>query len=117
MTAYMVSNSKMTAYRVPHHDEAPSDEMIEWLHTCPHEWNGDESGIVIEVIEDHPYTASPGDWVVCSPSGWTVVSAKEMDTLLGVELQPEYSTRSVFMVWWFIVAAIVSFWIATCVPY
>ena len=34
-------------FQIPAHDEMPSDEMIEWLHSIKQEWDGDESGITV----------------------------------------------------------------------
>lgn len=36
----------MTAtWTVPGHDEDPSEELIEWLHDLPIDWDGDPGGI------------------------------------------------------------------------
>ena len=68
-----------TAYRIPAYDEDPSDELIEFLHANPHEWEGSESGISLE----HPHVgrqeAAPGDWIVCASGVYCAVAQSDMD--------------------------------------
>ena len=64
-----VANEHITAYRVPMHDEDPTDEMIEWLHSSPLSWDGDESGICFHAL------AAPNGWVgerIAAPGDWIV---------------------------------------------
>lgn len=83
----MISTEHMVAFRVPLHDEHPSEEMIEWLGSSPLSWDGDESGIVFYNLgradRDRPVEcceviAAPGDWVVQIVRGnqWVVVPAE-----------------------------------------
>lgn len=60
----------MKIFRIPDHDTAPSEEMIDWLGTCTQDWEGDESGIRISVpfplSADGVFvdtTGGPGDFV------------------------------------------------------
>lgn len=56
-------------FQVPAHDEMPSDEMIEWLHSIKQEWDGDESGITVLV------GMTPGgeqDWRIAGPGDWLI---------------------------------------------
>lgn len=43
----------LTVCRIPHHDEDPSDEFVEWLHENTADWSGDENGIVISCGGEH----------------------------------------------------------------
>ncbi len=83
----MISTEHMVAFRVPLHDEHPSEEMIEWLESSPLRWDGDESGIVFynlgradrgSPIECRDVIAAPGDWIVQIVRGnqWVVVPAE-----------------------------------------
>lgn len=63
----------LTAWRVPHHSVDPSDQMVEWLNTCPIDWDGDESGVVIG--DD---LAAPGDWVVEHRGQWFVLHRADL---------------------------------------
>lgn len=56
-------------FKVPLFDEMPSDEMIDWLHENPNDWEGDESGIALSFPgqgdQNIKYSqAFPGDYVV-----------------------------------------------------
>ena len=56
-------------YQIPAHDDMPSDEMIDWLHSIKQEWNGDESGITVNQGRDEKgeevwTIAAPGDWLI-----------------------------------------------------
>lgn len=52
----------ITMFQVPNFSEDPGDDMVEFMQECPHEWNGDECGISIE-IANISYEATPGMWV------------------------------------------------------
>lgn len=66
----------MIAFQIPQYDQDPSDAMIDWLATCPCEWNGDDSGITMEVAPGVIQQGSPGDWVVQRTAGWGIVDAE-----------------------------------------
>ena len=70
----------MRVFKVPAHDEMPSEEMIEWLHEMSQEWDGDECGISIYPPlgpAGEPKLAGPGDYVVESEGVYHVVTAAE----------------------------------------
>lgn len=62
-----------TKFQIPSHEQAPSEEMIEWLGQCAQEWEGDESGITID-----DQLGGPGDWVVEEKGVYFIVLAKDM---------------------------------------
>lgn len=62
----------ITAYRVPLHDEHPTEEMIEWLHSSPLSWDGDESGIAIYNLGPHSDTAVSATEIIAAPGDWIV---------------------------------------------
>lgn len=71
---------KITGYRIPALGQEPSEEMIEWLHTMPNEWDGDDSGITICSLDgntENDKTGGPGDWVICADGVWTIVKDAE----------------------------------------
>ena len=79
----MIQTETLTAYRVPDRFTEPSERMIDWLATCPHEWDGDEEGISIHLDEDaDPVLATPGDWVCCAQGVWFVLSANDMTAIV-----------------------------------
>lgn len=55
-------------FQVPNHDEAPSEEFIEFLNDLDIEWSGDECGIIFGMSPDD-VTALPGDTVTFNPDG------------------------------------------------
>ena len=73
-----------SCYLIPAHGVMPSDEMIEWLHENPLDWDGDDGGINIYVADkDEPELGSPGDYVVRYNDGtYRIVKAADFDNLL-----------------------------------
>lgn len=67
---------RFNAHRVPPRDVDPSEQLMDFLHSCPYEWSGDSEGIVIfnQHDKDIPSTAFPGDWIVVIDSQWLIVS-------------------------------------------
>lgn len=73
----------MKVWKIPQHDEMPSEEMIDWLSEMTQEWDGDESGIVIfppvgpngEIGVEK--VGAPGDYVVESDGVYYIVTAAE----------------------------------------
>lgn len=89
------SNEHITAYRVPLHDEDPTEEMIEWMNSSPLSWDGDESGICFYEL-GYPETlwgsipdliAAPGDWIVHIHSGnqWVVLPDAAVQGLVDLQ--------------------------------
>lgn len=74
----------ITAYQVPQHDEDPGDAMIDWLGSCPNDWDGDPFGISMDFGNDHPVLAAPGDWIVCAQDVWFILSNRDMCILATV---------------------------------
>ncbi len=54
-------------HQIPHHDDEPSDEMIEFLNDMKQKWEGDECGIII-YDGDKIYAGYEGDFV-CAENG------------------------------------------------
>jgi hypothetical protein len=67
----------MKVWKIPQHDEMPSEEMIGWLSEMTQEWDGDESGITITSPEGKVMVGSPGDYVVESDGVYYIVTAAE----------------------------------------
>jgi len=61
--------------QVPDYDEIPSEKWIEWINTCPIEWDGDPGGITLH-REDGAVTAEPGEYVVQDGDDWFVLTRK-----------------------------------------
>lgn len=84
----------MKAYRIPKHDEMPSEEMIDWLGENTMDWSGDESGIALDVLrangEDEYEVGGPGDWVVCTNSVYRIRNDEWMKQYVNVK--PELVT-------------------------
>jgi len=70
-------------YQIPQHDEAPSEEMIEWLHENLEDWNGEPDGITLihnDGTEEH---GAPGDWVVRDEHGMYRIEKETADETRG----------------------------------
>lgn len=53
----------MNVFRIPKHDQDPSEEMVDWLSHFDG-WDGDENGITIPVEgSDEMILCNPGDWL------------------------------------------------------
>jgi hypothetical protein len=61
-------------FQIPQRDEMPSEEMVEFLHECTQEWDGDEEGITIGDV-----LGGPGDWVVRCDGVYTILTAKQVE--------------------------------------
>jgi hypothetical protein len=84
-----IQSERMVAWMVPNHQDEPEEEMIEWLNTCPLDWDGDESGINIACGAGGDYVlASPGDWVVQHQGQWFVVSGSCTECAVIIGAQP-----------------------------
>ncbi len=76
-----------TAFQIPANDTMPAEGMIEWLHLCGTNWDGDPSGINIELVygSDEWELARPGDWIIeySSPLGveYLVVNQERFDLI------------------------------------
>ena len=72
----------LAAFQVPAYDQEPLDQMVEWLHAMPEEWDGDPSGINIHISENNCQLALPGDWIVQREDGkYRAVPAEFFDQL------------------------------------
>ena len=74
-----------SCYLIPAHGVMPSEEMIEWLHENPLDWDGDDGGITLEVAgkEDHELGSPGEDYVVRFEDGsYRIVKAADFDNLL-----------------------------------
>lgn len=67
----------MKVWKIPQHDEMPSEEMIDWLSVMTQEWDGDESGITICSLDGEHKLGGPGDYVVESDGVYYIVTAAE----------------------------------------
>ena len=67
----------MKVWKIPQHDEMPSEEMIDWLSEMTQEWDGDESGITISFPSGYDMVGAPGDYVVESEGVYYIVTAAE----------------------------------------
>ena len=67
----------MKVWKIPQHDEMPSEEMIDWLSEMTQEWDGDESGITITSPEGKEMAGAPGDYVIESDGVYYIVTAAE----------------------------------------
>lgn len=68
----------MKVWKIPQHDEMPSEEMIDWLSEMTQEWDGDESGITISPPDGgDAKIGAPGDYVVESDGVYYIVTAAE----------------------------------------
>lgn len=67
----------MKVWKIPQHDEMPSEEMIDWLSEMTQEWDGDESGITISSPDGNDMVGGPGDYVVESDGVYYIVTAAE----------------------------------------
>lgn len=56
-------------YQIPQYNEAPSEEMIEWLSENIEDWDGDPSGITLIHNDNTEEFGAPGDWVVRDENG------------------------------------------------
>lgn len=80
MNHYKSENTQ--AHRVPKHDQDPSEEMIDWLSTCPHDWSGDECGITMACgAGGADVEAVSGDWLVESHGQWFVLKKDCVDAI------------------------------------
>lgn len=61
----------MKAYRIPQHNEDPSDEMVDFLSENTEDWDGDDSGITLGTTDGSAgdELGGPGDWVVRLDNG------------------------------------------------
>lgn len=62
-----------TKFQIPPLSEAPSEEMIEWLHKCTQDWDGDESGVNIDGV-----AGGPGDWIFETDGLYAIVLASSL---------------------------------------
>lgn len=79
----MIRTEHIVAFRIPERGAVTTEASmvehetaVEWLQTCPMNWEGDEEGIVINVGNDY-VVATPGNWVVQLVYGnqWVVVTS------------------------------------------
>lgn len=68
----------MKVWKIPQHDEMPSEEMIAWLHEMTQEWDGDESGITICSLDGEHKVGGPGDFVVEDGGIYRIMSGDEI---------------------------------------
>jgi len=71
----------MKAYQIPKRGETPSEEMIEFLNQNPLDWDGDDEGINLSVIEGENQVGFPGDWVVEMDGVYAIVRESEYKEL------------------------------------
>ena len=72
-------------YLIPAHGVMPSEEMIEWLHENPLDWDGDDDGITLYVADkDEPELGSPGeDYVVRFEDGsYRIVKSADLTQMI-----------------------------------
>ena len=50
-------------YKIPMHDEMPSEEMIDWLSENTSDWQGDDFGIHLNLESDDYVSGEPGETV------------------------------------------------------
>ena len=85
LTAYTVTQNTVCS----HEEEALHDEFVEWLHSSPLSWEGDESGVCFYDMghSGGELLAAPGDWVVNIHRGnqWCVLPAAADPMLLCLE--------------------------------
>lgn len=71
-TTVHVSGGGLEAWRVPASGTEPDERMVDWVNTCPVDWDGDDSGVTIGDV-----LAAPGDWVVEYRGQWFVVHQRD----------------------------------------
>lgn len=57
----------MRLYQIPNHGEDPSPELVEYLSDLDQEWDGDDSGITIQLPSGAWVIGGPGDWICFDP--------------------------------------------------
>lgn len=57
----------MQVYRIPKIGEEPSEEMKEWLSNLEQDWDGDDSGLTIQLPSGAWVIGGPGDWICFDP--------------------------------------------------
>lgn len=69
----------MKVWKIPQHDEMPSEEMIAWLHEMTQEWDADEGGITIFPPDGSTErSGAPGDFVVEDGGIYRIMSGDEI---------------------------------------